>query len=342
MTRSRDVADTQDNLGGAVAPWVGGKNAIINGGFDIWQRGTSAAMGSVGVVTSADRWATYSSPVGTMSRQLTNDTTNLPFIQYCARVQRNAGDTAANIMTVGQSFETINSIQFAGKTVTLSFYARKGANYSSASDALSAFARTGTGTDQNLISTGYTGSSGFSGSVTLTSTWQRFTITGTFATNITEAGVEFRYTTTGTAGANDYFEVTGVQLEMGSQATPFARAGGSIGGELALCQRYCYKATVTQTSGIFGLGFFTGSTNCTHLVPFPVTMRTSPSMVASGTFTSENTAFYTSTTLALAANTASPDKARVSHTVTGATALQPAMLSASNDANAYLLFTSEL
>jgi hypothetical protein len=134
----------------------------------------------------------------------------------------------------------------------------------------------------------------------------------------------------------------GWQLEVGNTATAFQTATGTLQGELAACQRYCYKATVTQTSGVFGIGFFTGSTNCTHLVPFPVTMRTSPSMVASGTFTSENTAFYTSTTLALAGNTASPDKARVSHTVTGATSLQPAMLSASNDANAYLLFTSEL
>jgi hypothetical protein len=37
MTRSRDVADTQDNLGGAVAPYVAGKNKIINGDFFVNQ-----------------------------------------------------------------------------------------------------------------------------------------------------------------------------------------------------------------------------------------------------------------------------------------------------------------
>ena len=285
MTRAYNTATTQQNSGGAVAGVTAGKNPILNSNFSIWQRSTSAAMGATGVVTSADRWATYSSPVGTMSRQVTGDTTNLPFIQYCARVQRNSGDTAANIMTVGQSFETINSIPFAGKTVALSFYARKGANYSSASDALIAYVRTGTGTDQNVIAAGYTGSSGISGTVTLTSTWQRFTVSGTLSTNITEVGIEFRYTTVGTAGAADYFEVTGVQLEVGSVATPYAPYSPTYQGELAACQRYYYRREPNAAAGGYGMAtvtaFATGSGYAR--LDFPITMRIVPTLTTTGT-----------------------------------------------------------
>ena len=68
------------------------RNGVINSGFQVWQRGTSRAVTSVNVYT-ADRWTanyTVLSPM-TISRQATGDTTNLPFIQYCARVQRDSG-----------------------------------------------------------------------------------------------------------------------------------------------------------------------------------------------------------------------------------------------------------
>jgi hypothetical protein len=262
MTRSRDVADTQDNSGGAVAPYVGAKNFALNGSFDIWQRGTSGILGGTGTTYTADRWATYAAPDGTISRQVTGDTTNLPFIQYCARIQRNSGQTTTGTVGAFQSLESINSIPFVGKTITISYYARKGANFSAASDLLNGYIISGTGTDQNLASTGFTGQTTVATSAaTLTTTWQRFTATGTVATNATQVGLRFSYVSTGTAGANDYFEVTGVQVELGAQMTPFARSGGSIGGELALCQRYYEKSFNTDTTPANGANSSSLATN---------------------------------------------------------------------------------
>ena len=229
---------TADSTTGTGLKWAAAAssfspNAVINGGFDIWQRGTSSTITDWGYVP--DRWFVYRGGANTtaVSRQATGDTTNLPNIQYCARVGRTSGSTTTASIYLAQSVETVNSIPFVGKTVTLSFYARKGADFSSTSNALTFAIDTGTGTDQNNILS-YTGlAQPGTGTATLTSTWQRFSCTGTIATNVTEIGMRLYYTPTGTAGTNDYFEITGVQLEVGSVATPFSRAQGTIAGELA-------------------------------------------------------------------------------------------------------------
>jgi hypothetical protein len=274
MTRSRDVADVQENLGGAVPPIVAGKNAIINGGMDIWQRGTSFTIGA-GAYT-ADRWkCSTGGPTLTITRQTTSDTTNLPNIQYAARVQRNSGQTSTTAFNFANSFESVNSIPFAGKVVTFSFYARKGANYSATSNALTVNLYSGTGTDQSWIDVAYTGQTTVAGgTATLTTTWQRFTFTGTVASTATELAIVYQASGTGTAGANDWYEVTGVQVEAGSVATPFSRAGATIQGELAVCQRYFYN----MNQDFFLVGQAKSSTLARGLGFLPVTMRVQPTL----------------------------------------------------------------
>jgi hypothetical protein len=241
MSRAQLTSTVEQNTGGAVAPFVAGKNKIINGDFGIWQRGTSLSLNAA-VGYGADRWYYYFSPAGTISRVSTGDTTNLPNIQYAARIQRNSGNTTTLLTQISQSFETNASIPLAGKTVTLSFYARAGANYSSTSNGLTLGLNTGTGTDQN-VQNGYTGqSTPIAVTATLTTTWQRFSYTNTLSSSLTELGVFFGYNPTGTAGANDYFDITGVQVEVGSVATPFTTASGTLQGELALAQRYFQKS----------------------------------------------------------------------------------------------------
>jgi hypothetical protein len=254
-----------------------GKNAIINGGMDIWQRGTSIAIAASVAIYTADRFQvnTGANQASTISRQVTGDTTNLPNIQYALRYQRNSGQTGTTAMSLSQSLETVNSIPLAGKQVTLSYYARAGANYSAASNALVVNLFSGTGTDQNRGNSPYTGDANPAGATaTLTTTWQRFSVTGTVASTATELGLYITFTPTGTAGANDYFDITGVQLELGSTATTFSRAGGSIGGELALCQRYYYR--INAGGAIAGTGTASSTTSAYGVIPLPVQMRVTP------------------------------------------------------------------
>jgi hypothetical protein len=271
-------------------------NPVINSCFDIWQRGTSASGSNSGQLTFvADRWGSFRgsySPNLTVSRQATSDTTNLPNIQYCARVQRNSGDTATTIIYIGQNFESANSIPYAGKTVTFSFYARAGANFSATSNAMNVNLTTGTGTDQNFLS-GYTGGVGaINTTATLTTTWQRFSYTATLATSTTQIAPIFYYTPTGTAGTNDYFEVTGVQIDLSSVALPVRRNASTLQGELAACQRYLPSVGGTGSNNCYA-GYAYTTNGALYAIPFPVPARVAPTGVTvSGTLNaySRNTA----------------------------------------------------
>jgi len=282
------VADSAATTGLRYVPAPVVANPVINGAFDIWQRGTSFSVAAnTGGTYFADRWMadTNANQACTFSRQDTGDTTNLPNIQYCFRFQRNSGQTGTGVQALFSSLETTNTIPFVGKTITLSFYARAGANYSPSGGNLVYRLLTGTGTDQNGLTTGYTGTANtISETATLTTTWQRFSASATIPTTTKEMGVYFRNTFSGTAGAADYYEVTGVQIDIGSVALPFRRTGGTLQGELAACQRYYYLHVSNDSRGLIALGTYDGATTVSAPIKLPVTMRTDPTLsIVTGT-----------------------------------------------------------
>jgi len=297
------VADSAATTGLRYSATPSASNPVINSAMQNWQRGTSISLAaSAGTTYLADRWCvqTGANQACTVSRQATGDTTNLPFIQYAMRFQRNSAQTGTGAIGIMQPMETINTIPFAGKTVTMSFYARKGADYSATSNALLAYLRTGTGTDQNPYS-GYTGdNTSINTTSTLTATWQRFSVTGTLGATVTEMTVQFGFTPTGTAGTNDYYEVTGVQIDVGSVALPFRTNGGTLQGELAACQRYFNQNTME--SGHTGevtlaVGSQSNTTNANICYAFPVQMRTEPTVTMTGLQMSDQAGFSTAATL---------------------------------------------
>jgi hypothetical protein len=288
------VADSSTSTGLRYTAGTVQGNPVLNSAMQIAQRGTSIALAANTRGYTLDRWdaITATSNACVISRQATGDTTNLPNIQYALRYQRNSGQTGTGAIYLANSFETINSIPYAGKTVTFSFYARKGANFSQASSALSAVVATGTGTDQAILG-GYTGTAEpINLSVTLTTTWQRFTGTGTLSSSMNEMSIYFGYTPSGTAGAADYYEVTGVQIDVGSVALPFRTYAATIQGELAACQRYFYRSA---SNDFFFSGNVTSGSGYFSNVFNPVTMRVAPtiSSLAVGSSASFNNATIT-------------------------------------------------
>jgi hypothetical protein len=327
-------------------------NAILNSQFNVWQRGTTGAGASgVGSGFVADRWQggrTAFAAGETISRQVTGDTTNLPNIQYCARVQRDSGNTATNSIGLVQNIETVNSIPFAGRTITFSFYARAGANFSASSSVLVATVASGTGTDQNFFTAGFSGQNNFiTTNFTLTTTWQRFTASAFVSQSATQLGVSVSATPTGTAGANDWFEVTGVQLELGSVATPYQPNQSTYAAELAACQRYYYRNTASQVFSTIAAGGAARSTTQIDVpVQFPVPLRVAPTGIEFGNLAIgqfAGSASYTVTAASLASNSQSPNVGSALLTCAASLTQGTIYLAfANNNSGAYIAFTAEL
>jgi hypothetical protein len=249
---------------------LGFRNTIINGGFDIWQRGTAAT--TIAITSSsaflADRWQATRGVSGSKQSQIS---AGLDGFRYGIRIQRDSGNTSTTAIYLSQSFEGDVAIKLANKPVVLSFYARAGSNYSPTSSFLTVGLGCGTGSEANIIYSSFTGYTlPILSGATLTTSWQRFTFVGNIPSGTTQAGLYFAMTPVGTASTNDYFDITGVQLEQNLQPTPFEQR--PIGIELQLCQRYYY---------LFGNGDleFIASTSVNYVANFPIfEMRATPTV----------------------------------------------------------------
>ena len=324
---------------------IAGKNAIINGGMDLNQRGASTYnIPQYAITYTLDRWFGDARGSGT-NYTMSQVSSGLTGIQYALRMQRNSGSTDTVGCWFGTSLETKNSIPMAGKVITFSFYYRTGANYSSTSFGIALY--TGTGTDENWAN-GFTGQANVVNttiSPTASSGWLRYAATALVGSTATEIGLQFTYAGTGTAGANDYFDITGVQLEIAPQATPFSRAGGSIGAELALCQRYYYQAS---PSGIYGslsatgIGTGTGGANISFVLP--VSMRTVPSSVNySNLLVSDTSNNIAVTGVSISGNGSSLNIVNTDISFTsGGTQFRPYFLRSNATTSAYIGFSAEL
>lgn len=259
-----------------------GKNGILNSNFSIFQRGTTSTSTIDGY--QADRWYSFKSGINITVSQEASALQNLP---NCARFQRVSGQTGTASVAFAQMFENAQSITYANQTITISFYARKGADYSAASSLLSWRLITGTGSaNNNVFTQGYTSQATTgTGSVTLTTSWQRFSVNVTIPTTTTQMSFYFLTNFVGTAGTNDFYEVTGVQLETASVATAFQTATGTIQGELAACQRYYQLIEGGPFGSVISSVYYGG------VVMFPQ-MRTTPS----GTFVQTISAYGFPTT----------------------------------------------
>ena len=256
------------------------RNFITNGSMRFWQRGhTFNSQGNGQNDYTTDRWAIghNNSHMAAVTRQ--DGTGADAKFAYCARIQRDSGQSQTDQMRFHTALETKDVELLRGEVLTISYYARKGANYSEANSRITGV-RIATGEnvdgDPNAYSGGHwtNATTILTGTPTLTTNWQRFSHTTNAVSNSANSMIiEFRHTPTGTAGANDYYEITGVQLEIGSSMTAFEHRRYS--DELRRCQRYCFRfgGGDTEQYTTLLMGIQSHSQLCKAHVQFPVDMR---------------------------------------------------------------------
>jgi hypothetical protein len=249
------VADSTQTLGVKWADVANGwayKNLIINGAFAIWQRGTSIADSVLGY--HADRWMGNRS--GGVAGATFSQSTDAPTgFAYSLQMQRQNGNASAASLSAWYSAETRHSVRFRGRLVTLSLWMKAGANYSGGTVTISL--NSGTGTDQRIYL--YTGSTAvLTPTQAITTTWTRYSYTGTVPSNSNELGIQFDWTPTGTAGADDSVRITGVMIEDGP-LSDYAHMPFEV--DLARCERYYEKTFAYATAPATNVGVNTGEAN---------------------------------------------------------------------------------
>jgi len=268
---------TQASASTAYAPitpltQTGFRNKIINGGFDIWQRGTSAFT-TAGY--TADRWAIQNASGQTISvtKQAFTPGNTISGQEPTNFLRISLSGTPSGTYWLTQKVEDVRT--FAGQTVTLSFWAKAGSATTALLPAL----------EQNFGSGGSSVVTTTGSAISLTTSWQRFSQTFSVPsisgkTIGTNSFLEVRPFLGSTAITGNNIDIWGVQLELGSTATPFEQR--LIGLELLLCQRY-YQNIVTpnSTTDFNGLMVRESATQAQASVYLPVSMRATPALVGS-------------------------------------------------------------
>jgi len=282
------------------------RNRIINGDMRVAQYGTGATTVTSSGYFACDRWQQIASQSSKYSVQQNagSVTPAVGYINYLGATSASAYSVlSSDYFALAQYIEGLNISDLAwgtanAKTVTLSFQV-----YSSLTGTFGG----------SLGNNGQSRSYPFSYTISSANTWTTVSVTipgdttGTWLTttgrgigvyfglgagstytapaNAWVAGVYTQPNSTvsvvGTSGATFY--ITGVQLEVGTLATPFERQIYST--QLAQCQRYFSKSyNINVAPGaITGTGTTGGCSvgpNYQAPVSLPVTMRTSPTGVA--------------------------------------------------------------
>ena len=366
----RALGDSIDSFLNGSPTRAAAKNKVINGDMVIAQRATSAAgITADNIYYTVDRFVTRLVNMGTFTQTQEADapagfSKSVKMLCTTADASPAASDRVAFVTKLeGNSVQDLAYGTSSARTITVSFYVKSNVTGTFIAELFN------TGSPARQVSRSYT--------ISAANTWERktFVIAGDTAQGITAdnaerfslimwlgAGTNFTSGTLQTAWAtevqanravgvsnlaaavNNYWQVTGVQIEIGSTVTPFQTATGTIQGELAACQRYYFRTTAGDAYGtVANYAFAKSTTEGTFSISTPVTMRTKPSSVdfANVAYVSFSDTVFTLTGITLNGNNNGQNIVG-SGAISGATAGQVGRITGNNVSAGYLGFSAEL
>ena len=325
-----------------------GKNKLINADFFVNQR--NSAVISTSSQFPCDRFSINFSGGTVSAERKTFASTDL--ISSISSVENymeiiTAGQSAtSDFARIRGTFEDVYT--FNGETVTMSFYAKAATGTPQIAVVFS----------QNFGTSGSTGVDTKLGDVTISTTWTRYSITGTMpsvsgktigANNFNTLQFFVSAGSTASAGIagitvqNNTFQVAAFQLEAGDKATPFQTAsGGSPQAEYAMCQRYYWRQNGILDQFVTPIcGSAVNTTTPFFVIMNPVPMRVKPSSIDTATLqATDGTAGYALSSIAVSAQSSQLAN-YVTATSTGLTAFRPLAINSSG-ASGYIGFSAEL
>jgi hypothetical protein len=264
----------------ALTDKLGRRNYLINGNFDKWDYATSQTSAGYG---SDNRWISLNTgSTKTHSQQVCGDTERALFnAMYFSRTSVSSVSGSGNLVDKYQFIENVNLL--AGKTVTLSFWAKADTNRNIAIEFGQRFGTGGSpSSDVNGIG---------SQLVALTTFWQKKTITitlpsivgktlGTDGVQTTstfllfwfDAGSNFATRSANLGQQSGTFDIAQVKIEDGLVATngwhPY---DGEFGGEIDACGRYLNKfINIGANFGAYTQGsYYSSQLNYTIMRTYP-------------------------------------------------------------------------
>ena len=286
---------------------IGGRrNIVINGEMKVAQRSTSeTGLGAAGGYFTLDRWKMLEAAASAGRFTMAQVADGPAGIANCLKLTTTTADTsiAAGEYLIlqtkfeGQDLQQLKKGTASAEQVTVSFYVKGNAaalyvcelfDYDNSRSITQSFAVT---TAWNRIELTFAADTSDpldddNAASLAIDIWLHAGATytgGTFAVNTWNDNTDAnRYAVADRTSIFDAtsrtLSITGVQMEIGTQATDFESR--SYGEELTLCQRYCYVVEGASKPIATSLSYAATASN--GVVPFPVPMRTSPSATYAG------------------------------------------------------------